>query len=194
MRGREIKRELQVNESEILPAAPAKRGAESVEHLGSPRLRRVDHQWELLAGLELVHRLDDERMARQRFLERGEDFQGFVGISLSREKASVRLDHAQRRRVELIGVLEMLSCLLPLTGKVEDERGMQLLEDRVPIRAGELVDGIGCLLRLGWICHRPGRQQGRSKVGDWSTNRLGKLLARVRILHLLDSVSDEDVP
>src|SRR5262245_21917502 len=175
MRGREIKRELQVNESEILSAAPAKRGAESIEHLGSPRLRRVDHQWELLAGLELIQRVDDEWMARQRLLERGEDFQSFVGISLSREKASVRLDHAQRRRIELVGALEMLGCLLPLTGKVEDQRGMQFLEDRVPIRAGELVDGIGRLLRLGRICHRPGRQQRRSKIGDWSTDRLGKL-------------------
>src|SRR5207248_9888333 len=141
MRGREIERELQVNESEIFAAAPAKRGAESIEHLGSARLRRVDHQWELLAGFELVHRFHDERMARQCFLECDEDLQSVVGISLSREKASISLNHAERRGVELIGAFEVLGCLLPLTGKVEDQRGMQLFEYRVPIGAGELVDG-----------------------------------------------------
>ena len=115
---------MQVNESEIFAAAPAKGGTESIEHLGSPRLRRVDHQWELLAGLELVHRLHDKWMARQRFLECGEDLQGVLGISLSREKASISLNHAQRRGVELIGALEVLGCLLPLASKIEDQRGM----------------------------------------------------------------------
>src|SRR5207237_5423429 len=88
MRGREIERELQVNESEIFAAAPAKRGAESIEHLCSPRLRRVDHKWELLAGFELVHRLHDERMARQCFLDCGAALTSVVEMYRSREKAS----------------------------------------------------------------------------------------------------------
>src|SRR5262249_55024339 len=134
--GREKEGELKVNQAEILPAAPAERGAESIEHLGSPRLRRVDQQWEFLAGLDLVHRLDDEWMAGQRFLERGENFQGFVRIPLSREEACISLDHAQRRGIELIGMLEVLRRLLLLTGKIKDQPGMQLLEDRVPIGAG----------------------------------------------------------
>ena len=194
MRGREIERELQVNESEIFAAAPAKGGTESIEHLGSPRLRRVDHQWELLAGLELVHRLHDKWMARQRFLECGEDLQGVLGISLSREKASISLNHAECRGVELIGAFEVLGCLLPLTGKVEDQRGMQLFEYRVPIGAGELIDGIGRLLRLGRICHRPGRQQRRSKIGDRSANRLSKLFTCRRVLLLFDRAHPENEP
>src|SRR5262249_59544091 len=44
MRGREIERQLQVNEPEILPSAPAERGAEPVKHLGGTRLPRVGRQ------------------------------------------------------------------------------------------------------------------------------------------------------
>src|SRR5262245_65017744 len=113
MRGREIERKLQVDEAEILPPpAPPERGTEPVEHLGSARLRRVDHQGELLAGLELVGRLDDQRMARQSFFERGENLQRVGVVSLPREKTSIALHHAQRRRIELVGALEALGGLL----------------------------------------------------------------------------------
>src|SRR5262249_57976685 len=91
MRGREIERELQVDEAEILPPAPPKRGTEPVEHLGSARLRRVDHQGELLASLELVGRLDDQRMARQSFFERGENLPRIRVVSLPPEQTSIAL-------------------------------------------------------------------------------------------------------
>src|SRR5262249_19289660 len=68
--------------------APSKRGTEPVEHLGGARLRRVDHQGELLAGLELVGRLDDQRIARQSFLERGENLQRVSVVSLPRRLMS----------------------------------------------------------------------------------------------------------
>ena len=44
MRRREIERELQIDEAEILAAAPAERRAEPIEHLGGAGLRRVDQQ------------------------------------------------------------------------------------------------------------------------------------------------------
>src|SRR5262245_21215899 len=137
MRRRKIKRELQVDEAEILAPAPSKRGTEPVEHLGGARLRRVDHQGKLLAGLELAGRFDDQRMARQSFLERGENLQRVSVVSLPREKTSIALHHAQRRRIELVGALVVPGGLFLLAGDVEDQRGMQLLEDGVPIRAGE---------------------------------------------------------
>src|SRR5262249_4131567 len=143
MRGREIERKLQVDEPEILAPAPSKRGTEPVEHLGGARLRRVNHQGELLAGGELVGRLDDQRMVRQSFVERGENLQRVGVVSLPREKTSIALHHAQRGRIELVGALEALGGLLLLAGEVEDQRGMRLLEDGIPIRAGELVDGVG---------------------------------------------------
>jgi len=71
---------------------------------------------------------------------------------------------------------------------------MQLLEDGVPIRAGELVDGVGRLLRLGRVRHRPGRQQCRGEVGDRPADRLGELAARDPILLLLERAHPKDQP
>src|SRR6516164_10330838 len=68
-----------------------------------------------------------------------------------RERKLPALHHAQRGRIELVGALEALGGLLLLAGDVEDQGSMQLLEDGVPIRAGELVDGVGRLLRLGRV-------------------------------------------
>src|SRR5215467_8438056 len=61
-------------------------------------------------------------------------------------------------------------------------------------RAGELVDGLGRLLRLGWVRHRPGRQQRRCEVGDRPADRLGELAARGRILLLLERAYPKDEP
>jgi hypothetical protein len=70
-------------------------------------------------------------MARLGFIERGEDFQRFSRVTLSREKTAVSLHHAQRRRIELVGALEVLRRIL--TGDVENQCGVQLLEDCVPL-------------------------------------------------------------
>jgi len=88
----------------------------------------------------------------------------------------------------------VLGGLFLLAGDVEDQRGMQLLEDGVPICAGKLVDGVGRLLRLGRVRHRPGRQQRRGEVGDRPADRLGELAARDRILLLLDRAHPKDEP
>src|SRR5262249_16134922 len=115
-------------------------------------------------------------------------------VSLPREKTSIALHHAQRRWIKLVGALEALGGLLLLAGEVEDQRGMRLLEDGIPIRAGELVDGVGRPLSLGRVRHRPCRQQRRCEVGDRPTDRLGELAARNRILLLLDRAYPEDEP
>src|SRR5712671_7908055 len=118
MRGREIERKLQVDEPEILAPA-SKRGTEPIENLGGARLRRVDHQGELLAGIELAGRFDDQRVARQSFLERGENLQRVSVVSLPRKKASIALHHAQRRRIELVGALVVPGGVLLLARDVE---------------------------------------------------------------------------
>ncbi len=79
-------------------------------------------------------------MARPGFIERGEDFQRFSRVTLSREKTAVSLHHAQRRRIELVGALEVLRRILLLAGDVENQCGVQLLEDCVPFGACEFVD------------------------------------------------------
>src|SRR5258707_14749714 len=104
---------LQVDEAGIRPSA-SKRGTEPMEYLGGACLWRVDHQGKLLTGLELVGRLDDQRMARQSFFERGKNLQRVSVVSLPREKTSIALHHAQRRRIELIGALVVPGGLLLL--------------------------------------------------------------------------------
>src|SRR5262249_57402539 len=151
----EIERELQIDEAEMLAPAPSKRGTEPVEHLGGARLRRVDHQGKLFAGIELAGRFDDQRMARQSFLERGENLQRVSVVSLPGEKTSIALHHAQRRWIELVGALEALGGLLLLAGDVEDQRGMRLLADGIPIRAGALVVGFVPPIRLDRVLPRP---------------------------------------
>ncbi len=194
MRRHEIKGELQIDEAEILAAAAPERGAEPVQHLGAARLRRLDHQRQLLAGLELGGRVDDQRMARQRFVESGKDLQRLGGVALPREKTAVALHHSQRRRIELVGALVAFARFLPLVGKVEDQRRMQILEDGVPVGAGELVDGIGRELRLARARHGPGRQQRGGKVGDGPADRQGELAASERILLVLDRAHPEHEP
>ena len=71
---------------------------------------------------------------------------------------------------------------------------MQILEDRVPVRSGKLVDGVSRGLHLGRARHRPCRQQGRGKVGDRAADRLGEFATRNRILFLLDRAHPEHEP
>ena len=137
---REIERELQIDEAEVLAAAAAERGAEAVEHLGGAGLRRVDQRRQLLARLEAVHRLDDQRMARQLLVERLEDLQRLVLAAVARQPGAIGLDEAQRGGVELVGALETLAGFLLVAGEIEDQAGMQILEQRVPVGALQLVD------------------------------------------------------
>ena len=194
MRRREIERELEIDEAEILAATTPERGAEPIKHLGGARLRRVDQRRQLLAGLKLGRRLQHQRMTRQRLVERGEYLQRLGGISLPRQETAIALHHAQRGRVELVGTLEALGGVLLLTGEIKDHRGVQILEDGIPVRTGELVDGVGRGLDLGRARHRPCRQQGRGKIGDRAADRLGEFPARDRILLLLDRTYAEHEP
>src|ERR1700682_3479131 len=133
MRRREIERKLQVDETEIFAAAPTERSSQPVKHLGSAGLRRVAHQRELPARLEAVYCLDDQRMARQGFVKGGEDLQCVAIVALTGQKAAVALHHTQRRRIEFVRALEALCGFFLLGGKIEDQCGMQILENGVPV-------------------------------------------------------------
>ena len=169
-------------------------GVEVPEELGGAGLGRVDQQRKFLAGLELGGRLQHQRMAGQGFVEGGEYLQRLGGISLPRQKTAVTLHHAQRGRIELVGALKALGGFFLLAGDVEDHRGVQILEDRVPVRSGKLVDGVSRGLDLGRARHRPCRQQGRGKVGDRAADRLGEFATRNGILFLLDRAHPEHEP
>ena len=49
---------------------------------------------------------------------------------------------------------------------------MQILEDRIPFRPGQLVDGGDRGLGVAGTVSRPARQQRRHQIGDRTANRL----------------------
>ncbi len=190
----QIERELQIDQPEILAAAAAERGAEPIEHLGRPGLRGIDHDRQLLASVDVVDCLDDQRMARQRLLECREHLQRVSVVALAGEEAAIALHHPQRGGVELVGALEALAGFLLLPGQVEDHGRVQILEDGIPVGAGELVDLVGRGLRLAGARLRPCREQRRRKVGDRAADRLRELAPRGRILLLLDRAHAQHQP
>src|SRR5260370_34424394 len=99
MRRREIERKLQVDETEILAAAPTERSSQAIKRLGCAGLRRIHHQRELLARLDLIDRLDDQRMARQGLVKGGKELQRVAIVALPGEKAARALHQAQRRGI-----------------------------------------------------------------------------------------------
>ena len=68
---------------------------------------------------------------------------------------------------------------------------MQILEDAVPVRAGQLIDGRNRAFTVAAAIHGPGRQQRRGQISDRSANRSRQILAGLRILLELDAVDAE---
>src|SRR6476660_4595089 len=194
MRGHEIQGELQVDQPEILSAAASKRSTQPIEYLGSTRLDAVDHGRKLLAGLQVARRLDHQRMARQRLFEDSKDFRRVGRTALARQKAAIALHDAKRSGIVLVGALEALGGVFLLTGEIENQGGMQVFEDYVPVGAGELVDAIGGKPGFPRTSHGPGRQECRGQIGDRAADRLRKLATCYRILLLLDGANAEHEP
>ena len=94
---REVERELQIDEADLL-AAPPERRADGVERLGGAGLRRVDQRRDPPPGLDFPDRFSHQRMARQRFVERLEDLQGLVPVAQARELAAIGLRDPQHGR------------------------------------------------------------------------------------------------
>ena len=71
---------------------------------------------------------------------------------------------------------------------------MQILEDGVPIRPGEPVEGIDRGARVAGAGQRPGRQQRRRQIGDRAAHRLREILPGRRVLLLLERAHAEHQP
>ena len=71
---------------------------------------------------------------------------------------------------------------------------MQVLEDRVPVRSGEVVDCRDCALAVVGAIHAPGREQRCGQIGDRSADRLREVAARSRILLVLERAHAEHQP
>src|SRR6185437_11450954 len=178
MVGRKKKGQLEINQAEIFAAAATERGTKSVERFSRAKLRGRNKRLEFLASLELVHRLDDKRMARQRLVECLENGQRFLWRAVARKPAAIGLDNPQSRRVELVGVLETLAGFFLVAREVINHTCVEILEDRVPLGARKPIDpGDGTLDVIGAV-KAPGRKQRRSKIGDRSTDRLREIAAR----------------
>jgi len=100
----------------------------------------------------------------QHLLERLEGLERVVLAAVARLIAPIGLHHAQRGGVELVGVLQALAGGRLLARGVENHAGVQFLEDAVPIRSGELVDGIDRGLAVGGGILGPGRQQHGGEI------------------------------
>ncbi len=133
-------------------------------------------------------------MTGQRLVESREDLERLVPVADPREVVAIGLHHAQRGGVELVGALQPLAGVLAMAGELEDQAGMHVLEDGVPFRAGQLVDGIGRLPGLARARMRPGREQRRREVRDRAAHRLRQFPPCVRILLVLDRAHAEHEP
>ena len=133
-------------------------------------------------------------MARQGFVERREHLQRFIAVALARQLAAIGLHDPQRRANRACRHARALGRFLALRRHVEDQAGMQILEDRVPVRARQLVDRIDRDLGFARADLRPGRQQRGGQIGDRAAHRLGQFAARGRILLLLERPHAEHEP
>jgi len=136
-------------------------------------------------------------MARQEFIKRAIDLECLVLAflaALTRQVAAIGLHDAQLPVIELIGALEPLASIALLARQIEDHAGVQALEDVVPVRSDKLVDRIDRGLVFSRARLRPGGQQRAGEISDRRPQRLGQLLARDRILLLLDRPHAQDQP
>ena len=140
MVGGEVQRELQIDQCEILAAAPRQRCADAVKRFGCPALRRIHQRRQLLAGLGLAQAFQYQRMPRELLVECLVNSLGRDTILVARQPARMGFGHAQHRIVELVGALKAGAGILFLVREFEDHAGMQVLEDRIPFRTRQLVD------------------------------------------------------
>ena len=111
-------------------------------------------------------------MARQLGVEGLEHLHRLVLLAVARQPGAVGLDQTQRGGVELVGAVEALAGLLLVAGEIEDQAGMQVLEQRVPVGALQLVDRLDGALGVAGAVARPGGEQRGGEIGDRPAHRL----------------------
>ena len=196
MIGHEMQRKLQIDQREVLAAAARQRGADAIERFGSTGLRRIHQRRHLLATLGLAQPFQHQRVPRELLVERLVDGRGGGVILVARQPASVGFGDAQHGIIELVGTLEAGAGVLFLAREVEHHAGVQVLEDRIPLRAGELVDAGDGRLGVAGAIDGPAGQQRCHQVGDRPADRLvdiqlrGGIFLQLEILHADDETRD----
>ena len=111
-------------------------------------------------------------MPRQLLVECRVDGGGRRRILAARQPARIGIGHPQHGIVELVGPLQTHAGVFFLACEFQDHAGMQILEDRIPLRPGQLVDVGDRRFGVAGAVAGPARQQRRHQVGDRSADRL----------------------
>ncbi len=189
MVGREVERKLQIDQCEVFAAAAGQRRADAVQRLGGAGLRRIDQRRQFLAGLGLAQAFLHQWMPRQLLVEGLIDRRRRGVVLVACQPARIIVGHAQHAVVELVGPLEPHAGVLFLAGQFEDHAGMQVLEQRIPFGAGQLVDIGDRRLAVAGAVAGPARQQRRHEVGDRPADRLvdvglrGRVFLQLQVAH-----------
>src|ERR1700740_1625713 len=91
----------------------------------------------------------------------GVDLERFVLVAGARQIAAIGLHGAQRLGIGLIRAGEALTGALLVVSESKDQSSMEILEDTVPFRAGQLVQRLDRGAAVAGSSLRPGRQQSR---------------------------------
>ena len=111
-------------------------------------------------------------MTGELLVERLVDFGRLLLIVVARQPVRIGFRDAQHGIVELVGALETRAGVLFLARQLQDHAGMQVLEDRIPVRTGQLVDAGHRALGVAGAIGSPSRQQCRDEIGDGATHGL----------------------
>ena len=133
-------------------------------------------------------------MARQLGVEGLEHLERLVLLAVARQPGAVGFDQAERRGVELLGAVETLAGLFLVARQIEDQAGVQILEQRVPVGALQLVDRLDGGLGIARAVACPGGQQRGGEIGDRPANGLGEVLLGERVFLLLERVDADHQP
>src|SRR5208283_5500919 len=150
--GRERLREAQIDErGKLLARAAAAERDEAIEHLAGALLR-VAHDWlQLLAGVELGERREDERMARHGLVEGLVETAGPFIVALARQESAIGVDQPQHGAVGAHDRFEALLGLGLVAEKIRDQRGVIVAQRREAFAAQliQRLEGAALLLLAG---------------------------------------------
>src|SRR4029079_13788117 len=114
-------------------AAAADPGAHAIERFGGAFLRRADDQGRPVATPDRVIETIDQRMPWHELLIRLNRLERVVLLAIARLPAGISFSQPHFARVELVGTLIALAGVFPVAGKIEDQAGMHVLEQAVPV-------------------------------------------------------------
>ena len=194
MIGLQVERELQIDQRQILAAAAGQRGADAVQRLGRAGLRQIRpaaaascRPW-CRAALPAPA---DAAAASCRTLRKCRPPPRHPCCATTSAHRRRTRAASNRRACRRARTARRHPCPCP---NLEDHAGVEILEDRIPFRAGQLVDTCNRRLGIARAVARPTRQQRRHQVGNRPADRLVDVELRGGIFLLLEVTHADDQP